>query len=108
MMPRYSMLIRWSDEDQLFIVSLPEFGPYANTHGETYEEAARMGLEALETLVDAYQANGNALPEPVKYESSELAQTSQKQRSRGRGGARSAKKLLKVGTESSRRRARRG
>ena len=34
MNPRYSMVITWSDEDQCFIVSLPEFGPYANTHGD--------------------------------------------------------------------------
>jgi predicted RNase H-like HicB family nuclease len=64
----YSMLIRWSDEDQVFVVSLPEFGPYASTHGETYEEAVRMGREALESLIDAYQADGTPLPEPARYE----------------------------------------
>ena len=37
---QYSMIIQWSDEDQVYIVHLPEFGPYAQTHGSTYEEAA--------------------------------------------------------------------
>jgi predicted RNase H-like HicB family nuclease len=71
MTPKYSMLIQWSDEDQLFIVSLPEFGPYCHTHGSTYEEAARMGQECLESLIDAYQAWGHQLPDPAKFPSIE-------------------------------------
>ena len=67
MTPNYSMLIQWSDEDQLFIVSLPEFGPYSHTHGKTYEEAAKMGQECIESLIDAYQAWGQPLPEPAKF-----------------------------------------
>jgi predicted RNase H-like HicB family nuclease len=51
----------------VFVVSLPEFGPYANTHGETYEEAVRMGQEVLELLIETYQADGDPLPEPAKY-----------------------------------------
>ncbi len=67
MIPKYSMVIHWSDEDQLFIVSLPEFGPYSHTHGSTYEEAAKMGQECLESLIEAYQAWGTPLPEPAKF-----------------------------------------
>ncbi len=62
----FSMVIQWSDEDQAYVVSLPEFGPYAKTHGSTYEEAARQGQEALESLLEAYQADGRPLPEPAK------------------------------------------
>jgi predicted RNase H-like HicB family nuclease len=69
MTPKFSMLIQWSDEDQLFIVSLPEFGPFCHTHGSTYEEAAKMGQECLESLIDAYQAWGHQLPEPTKFTS---------------------------------------
>lgn len=65
---QYSMVIQWSDEDQAFITTLPEFG--CKTHGETYEEAARMGLEVLESLIEAYQADSRPLPEPVKFGSS--------------------------------------
>lgn len=67
----YSMLIQWSDEDHLFIVSLPEFGPFCHTHGSTYGEAARKGRECLESLIEAYEAEGWSLPKPKKYRSSE-------------------------------------
>jgi antitoxin HicB len=67
MKPQYSMIIQWSDEDQVYIVSLPEFGPYAKTHGETYEEAARQGQEVLEILIESGLAEGDTLPEPAKF-----------------------------------------
>jgi predicted RNase H-like HicB family nuclease len=67
----YSMLIQWSDEDQVFIASLPEFGSGAKTHGATYEEAAKNGQEVLDLLVETYQAEGRLLPTPRKFESSE-------------------------------------
>ena len=70
---RYDMLIRWSEEDQVFIVSLPEFGNYAQTHGDTYEGAARSGREVLELLVESYEADGQALPPPCLYEDPEAA-----------------------------------
>jgi predicted RNase H-like HicB family nuclease len=64
----YSMLIQWSDEDQVYIVTLPEFGG-CKTHGSTYEKAARAGSEVLELLVEDYQALGHDLPPPAKFES---------------------------------------
>ena len=67
MNPNYSMIIQWSDEDQVFVVSLPEFGPYCHTHGSTYEEAAKMGTECLECLIESYHARGEKLPEPEKF-----------------------------------------
>lgn len=42
---RYSMTIQWSDEDQIYIVSFPEWGDLLHTHGDTYEEAVRNGQE---------------------------------------------------------------
>ncbi|HLX60555.1 MAG TPA: type II toxin-antitoxin system HicB family antitoxin [Planctomycetota bacterium] len=64
---RYSMEIHWSDEDQAFVVTLPEF-PVCQTHGATYEEAARQGNEVLELLIETYRADGRALPEPMTLE----------------------------------------
>jgi antitoxin HicB len=61
---RYSMLIQWSDEDQVYVVTLPEFE--AKTHGSTYEEAAKSGRKALESLIESYLEEAKALPEPVK------------------------------------------
>jgi predicted RNase H-like HicB family nuclease len=62
--PRYSMLIEWSDEDQVYVVSLPEWGTYAQTHGATYEEAVTHGQEVLELLIASARAEGEPLPAP--------------------------------------------
>jgi predicted RNase H-like HicB family nuclease len=64
------MLIQWSDEDQVYVVTLPEFQG-CRTHGSTYEEAARHGQEALESLVEAFQAEGRPLPDPELLDTSE-------------------------------------
>lgn len=63
----YSMLIQWSDEDQAYIVSFPEF-PLAHTHGATYDDAARNGQEVLNLLVETYQTQGRMLPEVIGYQ----------------------------------------
>jgi predicted RNase H-like HicB family nuclease len=64
---KYSILIRWSEEDQLYIASLPEWGPYALTHGRTYEQAAKAGREVLESLIETYEQEGHPLPEPELF-----------------------------------------
>lgn len=48
---RYSMTIEWSDEDDAYIVTLPEF-PNCHTHGVTRAEALKNGQELLELLVE--------------------------------------------------------
>lgn len=63
---KYKMIIEWSEEDNCFLVGFPDFpGQKWRTHGETYEEAVDNGTEALESLVIAYQATGETLPEPT-------------------------------------------
>ena len=62
--PRYSMLIEWSDEDHIYIVSLPEWGKYAQTHGATYDEAVRNGQEVLQMLMHSALAANEQLPTP--------------------------------------------
>jgi len=61
------MVIQWSDEDQTFIVSLPEFGG-CKTHGDTYEKAAKSGREVLELLIESSLEEGEPLPKPSKYQ----------------------------------------
>ena len=61
---RYSMVIEWSDEDQVYVVSLPEWGDLVHTHGATYEEALQRGRELIEGLVAARQERGEPLPRP--------------------------------------------
>jgi predicted RNase H-like HicB family nuclease len=64
---KYSILIQWSEEDQAYIVFLPEWGKAAKTHGETYEEALKNAQEVLEDLVYGYEQIGKALPESAHY-----------------------------------------
>ena len=66
--PHYSMVIEWSDEDQLYIVSFPEWaaeGYISHTHGVTYAEAAEAGADLLAFLVESARATGETLP-PVR------------------------------------------
>lgn len=61
---KYTIVIQWSDEDQCYVVSLPEWGKFCHTHGETYEEALQNAQEVLELLVESAIAEGEPLPEP--------------------------------------------
>ena len=62
-MIHYSMIIQWSDEDQAYIVTLPEFSN-CRTHGETYEEAVKNGEEVLDLLIATFREEGKPLPAP--------------------------------------------
>jgi predicted RNase H-like HicB family nuclease len=63
---KYQMVIQWSDEDECFLVAFPDFpGQKWRTHGDTYESAVTNGIEALESLIMAYEMTGEPLPEPT-------------------------------------------
>lgn len=61
----YSMVIQWSEEDQLFLVHLPEFPwqPF-HTHGSIHEEAAKNGQEVIEAFVEMLRRKGNRFLNP--------------------------------------------
>ncbi|BDM80290.1 MULTISPECIES: type II toxin-antitoxin system HicB family antitoxin [Acaryochloris] len=60
---RYQMVIVWSEEDQCYLVHLPDFPEQTyRTHGQSYEEAAKNGREVLELLLEE---DGLSLPEPT-------------------------------------------
>ncbi|MGF1479977.1 MAG: type II toxin-antitoxin system HicB family antitoxin [Cyanophyceae cyanobacterium] len=63
MKSQYSILIQWSPEDQCYVVSLPEFGKYAHTHGDSYEEALSNAQDVLEMLIE----ERDPLPQPQTY-----------------------------------------
>ncbi|KYC42942.1 hypothetical protein WA1_12585 [Scytonema hofmannii PCC 7110] len=66
-MSRYSMVVQWSEEDRLFLVTIPEFADRVVmpcTHGETREAAIRNGEEVIEMYLEAWQAEGESIPEP--------------------------------------------
>lgn len=68
--PRYTIVIQWSDEDQVYIASLPEWGDLMHTHGNTYEEALHRGRELIDLLIASRRARGEALPEPQVFATS--------------------------------------
>lgn len=66
-MNQYSMVVQWSNEDQLFLVTIPEFVDRVVmpcTHGKTRAQAIRNGEEVIEMYLEAWQAEGKRIPEP--------------------------------------------
>ena len=65
----YMVVIQWSDEDNCYLVHLPDFpSQQFHTHEDTYEEALKNAQEVLELLVEEYQEDGKPLPEPKTLE----------------------------------------
>ena len=61
---RYSIVIEWSDEDQVYVVSLPDWGDLVHTHGDSYEEARQRGKELVAELIALRKERGEPLPDP--------------------------------------------
>lgn len=77
---RYSMRIQWSEEDQAYIVDVPEL-PGCTTHGATYEEAVTRAQDAMRAWIDGHRAAGYPIPLPHLYNVADSALP-------GRGGRR--------------------
>ena len=65
MKPKFSMLIRWSNDDDCYVVYVPELDISCG-HGDTYEQAAAHAQEALEGYVEGTPV-GEKLPDPLLY-----------------------------------------
>jgi predicted RNase H-like HicB family nuclease len=66
-MDRCSMIVQWSEEDQLFLVTIPEFADRVLmpcTHGKTREQAIRNGEDVIDLYLEAWQTEGALIPEP--------------------------------------------
>jgi predicted RNase H-like HicB family nuclease len=66
-MSRYSMVVQWSDEDNLFLVTIPEFAERVImpcTHGKNREEAIHNGEEVIEMYLEAWESEGEPIPDP--------------------------------------------
>jgi len=70
---KYSVIIQWSEEDKLYIASLPEF-PFCHTHGNTYEEAVQQAEEVIELVIEAKEEWGHPVPPPHILASSSIEQ----------------------------------
>ena len=64
---RYSLIIEWSDEDQVYIVTAPEL-PGCRTHGATRAEALAKGEEIVAEWLEIVSERGRALPEPRVFD----------------------------------------
>jgi predicted RNase H-like HicB family nuclease len=68
---RYAMVIEWSEDDQAYVVSFPEWDAtglyFVHTHGESYEQAVKNGQEVLADLVALAREQGKPLPAPRHY-----------------------------------------
>jgi len=68
---RYSILIEWEPEGQVYVVRVPEL-PGCITHGATYEEALAQIQDALDGYVAVAETQHMALPAPHFYELGEV------------------------------------
>jgi antitoxin HicB len=69
----YSMVVQWSDDDQAYLVTLPEwdgrvFNPV--THGNSYEDAIKQAQDVLAALIVSARQHGEPLPEPRLFAAS--------------------------------------
>lgn len=61
-MYHYSINIFWSEEDDVYISELPDFGEGCKTHGNSYEEALNNAIELIDLLEEFYKESGKELP----------------------------------------------
>jgi len=65
-MQKYSVIIRYSEEDNCYVASVPELvGCMA--HGDTRDEAIREIQDALSLHIEMMQKQGDAMPEPMMF-----------------------------------------
>ena len=62
-MYKYETIIYWSNEDQAFIVDVPEL-PGCMAHGPTPNEALANAQEAMALWLDTASEFGDSIPEP--------------------------------------------
>lgn len=60
---KYELIIYWSEEDQAFIVEVPELAGCA-ADGETYEQAVANARQVISEWIETAQELGRPIPEP--------------------------------------------
>lgn len=59
---KYELIIYWREEDQAFIVEVPEL-PGCASDGETYQEAVQNVEVVIREWIETAQALGRSIPE---------------------------------------------
>lgn len=62
-MDNYSLRLEWSEEDEGYIATCPEF-PGLSAFGETVEEAVQEAKTAVDLFIEDYNEADESLPEP--------------------------------------------
>ncbi len=62
-MYQYELIIFWSDEDQRYLVEVPEL-PGCMADGETYEEVLRNVRVIIEEWIETARSLGREIPQP--------------------------------------------
>lgn len=60
---RYELIIYWSNDDQAFIVEVPEL-PGCMADGETYEQAVQNAQRVIVEWLETARELGRDIPEP--------------------------------------------
>lgn len=62
-MTKYELIIYWSNEDNAFLVEIPEL-PGCMADGSTYQEAVSNAEQVIQEWLDTAIELGRAIPEP--------------------------------------------
>ncbi|MBM4333348.1 MAG: type II toxin-antitoxin system HicB family antitoxin [Deltaproteobacteria bacterium] len=62
-MSRYELIIFWSDEDERYVVEVPEL-PGCMADGKTYEEALENAQVVISEWIETAQGLGREIPLP--------------------------------------------
>ena len=62
-MYKYELIIFWSDENDRYVVEVPEL-PGCMADGETYEEAIKNAQDIIEEWIETARGLGREIPQP--------------------------------------------
>ena len=63
MMYKYELIIFWSEEDERFVVEVPEL-PGCMADGESYEEAVKNAEIVISEWIETAKSLGREIPQP--------------------------------------------
>ena len=62
-MYKYELIVFWSDEDERYVVEVPEL-PGCMADGSTYEEAVRNAQQIIFEWIETAESLGREIPRP--------------------------------------------
>lgn len=69
---KYSINIFWSEEDDCYVATIPDF-PYLSAFGNTQEEAVADAQKVIQMAIESLQRDGIPLPEPKHHKIQEYS-----------------------------------